>query len=316
MERITFSVLLVRQAIPRQFDPAELTRQTISAILNIRIVQYSEFKTYTQSKAIPRYVLLAKEEMRKTIESTKELMMNDKKYDKFLSMKDGYKAFKSKETDNFDAPKMTDPSYAVVDIHTIEGVGIAIVLNRNPGIPMHNHLLLKTMAKRLSRHFTCDVLAVEKAHNNTFIEHTSQFSSGQTVFNVTTPAGANLLTAYLQKTKVDINKLLGQMDSNVDILMSPHDLDDYRKIHKKLELSKAYLESLGLPDKNPDQNLKNDYQDLLSEIKHTVESMKKVSDMVTQEPNLETIYIKFNDPKQLEQYAMRPLIQNKTEKLN
>lgn len=318
----TFSILMIRQAATFNTNMENEIIASLEGIIDFRKVTMQEFQTYTRSKAIPRYIMVAKEEMRKKIEQMKNTLVSSPNKIKpgEIDAAGQFTKHSTGESDKIDSPFMMDPTYAVLDIHGIKtesGTPMTVVsLSRNPIVPIYNHMILKRMARKLARTQTCDVMAVEEAANLSYVEHCSEFSNGNVVVDKTVAYGQGLLTEFKNRMGVDINAILKGMDDNIDILMAPHDLEEYRQIMTKLNTSRVFLESMGAHNTNPDQKIRNDYIDLLKEISITKENLRIVGDRILIDPPVSSIYIKITNPPQLKDFASRPLENSSPVKLN
>ncbi len=303
---VKFAVLYIKSNAGTTLKQVgDMMVQTVKSFLKIREVNYSEFQTYTRSKPISRYIMLAKEEARKKIEDAKEMLSNGIKY-KLDTNLGGFHAIKTKEKDVYDHAKMADPSYAIIDVHQISATEFAIMLNRNPGIPIYNHLFLQKIAVKLCKLFMTAVMAVDD-YRGTYIEHLSYYVNGSAVKNVTVPAGAKLMSEFMRLTTIDINNILKTADMNIDILMAPYDLSDYNAILAKQLESKVFMEGMNAHKPNADPMIHADYLALLSELKITEENIGVINQRIRIDPPIDSRYIKFDNPPELEAFAKRPL---------
>jgi hypothetical protein len=301
-----FTILYVKTKDPDTLDNmSKLAVNTLKSVHTIREIQYNEFLTYTRSKPIPRYILLAKEEARQKIEEAKMQLSNNHKFEINQDLSK-FHAIKTNEADVVDLNNKADPAYAILDTHQVSPTEFIIILNRNPGIPIFNFLLLRKLASRISKMYMTAVMSVDD-FKNMFVEHLSYFSSGTITRDITVPLGHSLLTEFKNKTSIDINDLLIKIDKNIDILMAPNDLSDYNGIMAKLLESKAFLERTGAKDPNSDVTIQDDYKDLLEEVRVTEENIQEVTTRIKIDPAIDSRYFKFENPKELETYLKRPL---------
>lgn len=310
-----FSIIYIQTKSPETLaNMSNLAMSTLKSIHKIRETQYSEFLTYTRSGPIPRYVLLAKEEARQKIENAKEQLNSNIKYNINQDLSKGFEAIKSTETDTLDLNAKANPSYAILDTHQLSDTEFVVLINRNPGIPIFNFLLLRRIAARISKLYMTAVMSIDdfKAIN---VEHLSHFSAGSITKDITVPYGHGLLTEFKKKTSIDISDLLVKIDQNIDVLMAPNDLSDYNAIMAKLLESKAFLERSGAKDSTLDETMHDDYIDLIEEIKTTEENIQEVNTRIRIDPSIDSRYFKFEDPKELEVYLKRPLTSTDVEKL-
>jgi len=334
----------------------EAVISAINAEVHIKRVSYDEFRGRTTQDNVKRYIMAIRTEFRQYLKDMKKDLEQGKTPAFQQNLNDGkITSIEMPKLGRPDEdPSKADKRYGILDIHKIDitydqsgkdtsrkkpfleriedhseevkrldhdmkqqvihDKSWIINLCLNPLIPVISFELLDAIAMRISRITDTEVLALEMIPSNgnqIFWEHYASYKANVATRTLTVPYGKHLFTEYKKHSGIEIRKILACMDKNVDVVMAPKDLEEISRWGREFSLAKEFMKKSGLHETE-----KAEYIKLEEDITLLESERAQTEKMLFQDADVESIYFKIRDPRELAKFKWRSLHRQDETKLN
>lgn len=293
---MNFSIILVNSKNPATIlsRPKEWLLEHLLATFPVAEVQYANFKANTEYTDIPLYIMSRKNE-----ERTIQLKTLDAVRGSYLPHQ-----FVTKYSSPMTHSK--NPRYMSADLHIITDIPEIICILKisiSSRVPVSQCLIHTQLAKHISMSGTeyCTVLSQCQEYD-TEIEHVSKWGAGTCSMLQEDTIDSGIIGKISSEMHISPNKIMAQMDNNIEILLAPLDLTEAEELLSAYKYSKKFIEEEGW-DKDP--RLNKEYMQSIADITIIERDCAKYRELIKKEPKVYSTYLRLYDTNAMEKYHIR-----------